>query len=71
MDSEDDMMAANDVESVEDDFYYSDGVYYDSDGDAVNDDDDDDGPEYDFMVDDGDHLDNLSSRSQVIFLLGC
>ncbi|KAJ6724588.1 hypothetical protein OIU85_022501 [Salix viminalis] len=62
MDSEDDMMDANDVESVEDDFYYSDGVYYDNDGDDVN--DDDDGPEYDFMVDDGDHLDNLSSRSQ-------
>ncbi|XP_061948138.1 probable E3 ubiquitin-protein ligase ARI7 isoform X1 [Populus nigra] len=65
MDSEDDMMDANDVESVDDDFYsgdmeddyYSDGVYYDND-------DDDDGPDYDFMAEAVDDPDDLSFRSQ-------
>jgi ariadne-1 len=76
MDSEDDMMDANDVESVDDDFYsgdmeddyYSDGVYYDNDDDDVN--DDDDGPDYDFMAEAVDDPDDLSFRSQVIFLFG-
>jgi ariadne-1 len=76
MDSEDDMMDANDVESVDDDFYsgdmeddyYSDGVYYDNDDDVVN--DDDDGPDYDFMAEAVDDPDDLSFRSQVIFLFG-
>uniref|UniRef100_A0A6N2MTG9 RBR-type E3 ubiquitin transferase n=2 Tax=Salix TaxID=40685 RepID=A0A6N2MTG9_SALVM len=63
MDSEDDMMDANDVESGDDDFYYSDGVYYDNDGDDVMD-DDDDGPDYDFMAEAVDDPDDLSSRSQ-------
>ena len=75
MDSEDDMMDANDVESVDDDFYsgdmeddyYSDGVYYDNGDDDVN--DDDDGPDYDFMAEAVDDPDDLSFRSQVIFLL--
>ncbi|KAI5558168.1 hypothetical protein POPTR_017G032000v4 [Populus trichocarpa] len=70
MDSEDDMMDANDVESVDDDFYsgdmeddyYSDGVYYDNDDDDVN--DDDDGPDYDFMAEAVDDPDDLSFRSQ-------
>ena len=63
-------MDANDVESGDDDFYYSDGVYYDNDGDDVMD-DDDDGPDYDFMAEAVDDPDDLSSRSQVIFLFGC
>jgi ariadne-1 len=70
------MMDANDVESVDDDFYsgdmeddyYSDGVYYDNDDDDVN--DDDDGPDYDFMAEAVDDPDDLSFRSQVIFLFG-
>jgi len=69
-------MDANDVESVDDDFYsgdmeddyYSDGVYYDNDDDDVN--DDDDGPDYDFMAEAVDDPDDLSFRSQVIFLFG-
>ncbi|CAK7322591.1 unnamed protein product [Dovyalis caffra] len=62
------MMDANDVESVDDDFYsgemeddyYSDGDYYDND-DAN---DDDDGPDYDFMAEAVDDPDDLSFRSQ-------
>ncbi|KAG6742507.1 hypothetical protein POTOM_053379 [Populus tomentosa] len=77
MDSEDDMMDANDVESVDDDFYsgdmeddyYSDGVYYDNDDDDVN--DDDDGPDYDFMAEAVDDPDDLSFRSQLLIFCMC
>ncbi|KAG6741370.1 hypothetical protein POTOM_054604 [Populus tomentosa] len=73
MDSEDDMMDANDVESVDDDFYsgdmeddfYSDGVYYDNDDDDDDANDDDDGPDYDFMAEAVDDPDDLSFRSQL------
>ncbi|XP_061950101.1 probable E3 ubiquitin-protein ligase ARI7 [Populus nigra] len=69
MDSEDDMMDANDVESVDDGFFsgeiedddYSDGDYYDNDD---VDDDDDDGPDYDFMAEAVDDTDDLSFRFQ-------
>ncbi|KAI5582917.1 hypothetical protein BDE02_07G118400 [Populus trichocarpa] len=68
MDSEDDMMDANDVESVDDGFFsgeiedddYSDGDYYDND----DVDDDDDGPDYDFMAEAVDDTDDLSFRFQ-------
>ncbi|KAH8502406.1 hypothetical protein H0E87_013921 [Populus deltoides] len=68
MDSEDDMMDANDVESVDDGFFsgeiedddYSDGDYYDND----DVDDDDGGPDYDFMAEAVDDTDDLSFRFQ-------
>ncbi|XP_034892558.1 probable E3 ubiquitin-protein ligase ARI7 [Populus alba] len=68
MNSEDDMMDANDVESVDDVFFsgemedddYSDGDYYDND----DVDDDDDGPDYDFMAEAVDDTDDLSFRFQ-------
>lgn len=71
MDSEDEMMDANDVESVDDGFFsgeiedddYSDGDYYDND----DVDDDDDGPDYDFMAEAVDDTDDLSFRFQAIF----
>ncbi|KDP42814.1 hypothetical protein JCGZ_23756 [Jatropha curcas] len=76
MDSEDDMMDANDVESVDDDFYsgdMGDDCYSDGDGnveDDNEDDDDDDGPDYDFMAEAADDLDDVAlSRSQLSFTI--
>ncbi|KAJ4840373.1 putative E3 ubiquitin-protein ligase ari7 [Turnera subulata] len=74
MDSEDDMMDANDVESVDDDFYsgemdadcYSDD-YGDYDDDVDEDDDDDSGPDYDFMAEAADDSDVVAARSQLSY----
>ncbi|KAJ6677677.1 hypothetical protein OIU85_008269 [Salix viminalis] len=68
MDSEDDMMDANDVESVDDGFFSGEMEDdYDSDGDYYDNDDGDDGPDYDFMAEAVDDPDDLSFRSQAIF----
>ncbi|KAJ9189220.1 hypothetical protein P3X46_000539 [Hevea brasiliensis] len=67
MDSEDDMMDANDVDSVDDDFYSGDmeeDCYSDGDGNG-GEDYDDDGPDYDFMAEAPDDLDDaVLSRTQ-------
>lgn len=52
MDSEDDMLDANDVDSYDDDYYYSGDAMYSDDADDA-DDDDDDG--YGFSDNDSDH----------------
>ncbi|KAG5242104.1 E3 ubiquitin-protein ligase [Salix suchowensis] len=65
MDSEDDMMDANDVESVDDGFFSGEMEDdYDSDGDYYENDGGDDGPDYDFMAEAVDDPDDLSFRSQ-------
>ncbi|KAF2300199.1 hypothetical protein GH714_010634 [Hevea brasiliensis] len=66
MDSEDDMMDANDVDSVDDDFYSGDmeeDCYSDGDGNG-GEDYDDDGPDYDFMAEPDDLDDAVLSRTQ-------
>lgn len=55
MDSEDDMHDANDLESVEDDFYSGDTGMGSDDGDA----------HYDFGDNESDDSDDITSRQQV------
>ena len=58
MDSEDDMHDANDVDSYDEDYYYSDGIYSDDDDDAG----------YEFMDNDSDDSDNVTVNRQQVNL---